>query len=237
MGPVIFTRQFNIEIASYPFRNASKCITVSNDYNSFCLLRCQAGASRCQFDSSVFMNGDEWERLGRLQRHKLQALQRSSCETPSSPSSVCKSPHSIASSPASRSAAEQSKTCSPTTRDRDVIDASRDVRSKFVSKTTLNALLDMDKVALGGATVDKFVSSVREPETAAADAGDNDDRRLPPLTAMMHLLSVQQTSSYRPPKVASLRRPSMRSRRAVQSKKKISTLAMTISRHDRRLLQ
>jgi hypothetical protein len=212
-------------------------MNVFKSYNS-AAWSVQAGASRFQFDSSVFMNGDEWEKLGRSRRQKLQSLQQTSCETPASPSTVRRSIHSIASSPASRSTGELSQTDNPTTCDRGVIEVSRDVSSKTVSKATLNALLDLDKVGLGGATVDKFVSSVREPETNGADTGDNDERRLPPLTAMMHLLSVQQTSSYRPPRVASLKRPPVRRKRAAQSqsRKKVSTLAL-ISRHERRLVQ
>jgi hypothetical protein len=181
------------------------------------------------------MNGDEWEKFGRRQRLKLQPLQQSCGETPSSPSTIHRSSEASDSSPSSWSTADNTRKCSLTARDRDGLDVSRDdVRSKSMAKATLNALLDLDRVGLGGATVEKFVSSVREPEIATNNADEEADRRLPPLTAMMHLLSMQQTPSYRPPRVAVLRRLPVARKRP--SRKKVSTLAL-INKHERRFVK
>lgn len=99
-----------------------------------------------------------------------------------------------------------------------------------MSKSTLSALLGIDTVSLGGATVDQFVASVREPAEPAAGV------RLPQLSSMMQMLSVQQSSSYRPPmRVEAARRAAAGTRRRRgPARKKVSSLALTMGRQERR---
>jgi len=197
-----------------PWYSLMHCI-VCNVYDS-------AGASRYQFDTSIFLNGDDWEKLGRRQLRQQQLQQADSLSSDRAQLSP-----SIGHKPNS----------SVTKTDFDVVDVSpRDRQRAPVTKATVNALFELDKGSNNGSTVDHFVSSVSEPDSGSHD--DKAENRLPVLTTLMQMLSVQQSSSYRSSRVSPPpRQGAMSRRRRSQLKKRVSSFALTMNNAERQTVK